>query len=81
MAYRWMLAGGITGAIGISAQWVSFSRTTIAISITVQQLATLVVVGLAPFVFDSKQERLTISLAIGTAAMIAGAVIVVSAGA
>ncbi len=81
MAYRWMLAGGVTGAIGISAQWVSFSRTTIAISITVQQLATLVVVGLAPLVFDAKQERLTISLAAGTAAMIAGAIIVVSAGA
>jgi drug/metabolite transporter (DMT)-like permease len=79
-AYRWMMAGGVTGAIGISAQWVSFSRTTIAISITVQQLATLVVVGLAPFVFDAKQERLTLSLAIGTAAMIAGAVVVVSAG-
>ena len=79
-AYRWMLAGGVTGAIAISAQWVSFSRTTIAISITVQQLATLVVVGLAPLVFDAKQERMTLALAIGTAAMIAGAVIVVSAG-
>jgi len=81
MAYRWMLAGGVTGAIGISAQWVSFSRTTIAISITVQQLATLVVIGLAPIVFDAKQERLTLSLAMGTAAMIAGAVMVVYAGA
>lgn len=80
LAYRWMLAGGVTGAIGISAQWVSFSRTTIAISITVQQLATLVVVGLAPIVFDAKQERLTVSLAVGTAAMIAGAVLVVAAG-
>lgn len=79
-AYRWMLAGGVTGAIGISAQWVSFSRTTIAISITVQQLATLVVVGLAPVIFDAKQERLTVSLAVGTAAMISGAVIVVTAG-
>lgn len=81
MAYRWMLAGGATGAIAITASWVSFSRTTIAISITVQQLATLVVIGLAPLVFDAKQERLTISLAIGTAAMIAGAVLVVSVGA
>jgi len=79
--YRWMLAGGVTGAIGISAQWVSFSRTTIAISITVQQLATLVVVGMAPIVFDAKYERLTRSLATGTLAMITGAVIVVWAGA
>lgn len=79
-AYRWMMAGGVTGAIAISAQWVSFSHTTIAISITVQQLATLVVIGLAPLVFDAKQERMTIALAVGTAAMIGGAVIVVAAG-
>lgn len=78
--YKWMLAGGVTGAVGISAQWVSFSLTTIAISITVQQLATLVVVGFAPIVFDAKLERLTVPLAIGTAAMITGAVVVVWAG-
>ena len=79
-AYMWMLAGGVTGAIGISAQWVSFGLTTIAIAITVQQLATLVVVGLAPIMFDAKLERLNASLAAGTVAMIAGAVIVVWAG-
>lgn len=79
-AYSWMLAGGITGAIGISAQWVSFSLTTIAIAITVQQLATLVVVGGAPLVFDARLERLTAPLLGGTAAMIAGSVIVVWAG-
>lgn len=77
---KWMIAGGVSGAIGISAQWVSFSLTTIAISITVQQLATLVVVGFAPLVFDAKAERLTIPLTVGTAAMITGAVVVVWAG-
>jgi drug/metabolite transporter (DMT)-like permease len=80
-AYRWMLAGGVAGAIGIGAQWVSFSLTTIAIAITVQQLATLVVVGLAPVVFDAKLERLTAPLVGGTFAMIAGSAIVVWAGA
>lgn len=79
-AYKWILIGGVTGAIAISAQWVSFSLTTIAISITVQQLATLVIVGLAPVLFDAKAERLTIPLAVGTAAMITGAVVVVWAG-
>jgi drug/metabolite transporter (DMT)-like permease len=80
-AYRWVIAGGVTGAIGIGAQWVSFGLTTIAIAITVQQLAVLVVVGLAPLVFDAKLERLTGRLVGGTVAMIAGAVIVVWAGA
>lgn len=81
IAYRWMLAGGVTGAIGIGAQWVSFNLTTIAIAITVQQLAVLVVVGLAPVVFDARLERLTTPLLGGTMAMIAGSVIVVWAGA
>ncbi len=81
MAYGWMLAGGVTGAIGIGAQWVSFNLTTIAIAITVQQLAVLVVVGGAPLVFDAKLERLTVSLVGGTFAMIGGSVLVVWAGA
>ena len=46
-----------------------------------RELATLVVVGMAPIVFDAKYERLTRSLAAGTFAMITGAVIVVWAGA
>ncbi|MGI9647933.1 MAG: EamA family transporter [Acidimicrobiia bacterium] len=81
VAYRWMLVGGVTGSIAISAQWISFNVTTIAISFTVQQLAVLVVVGLAPIVFDARLERLSASLAAGTLATIAGSVVVVWAGA
>jgi drug/metabolite transporter (DMT)-like permease len=79
--YRWMLAGGATGAVAISAQWISFDLTTIAVSFTVQQLAVLVVVGLAPVVFDARRERLTAPLLAGTLAVIAGSVMVVWAGA
>ena len=72
-----MALGGTTGAVGIGAQWIAFGLTTIAIAITVQQLAVLVVVGLAPIMFRSALERLNASLLIGTAAMLAGSVMVV----
>ncbi len=79
-AYRWMMLGGLTGAVGIGAQWVSFGLTTVAISFTVQQLATLVIVGLAPVVFDAKFEKLTAPLILGTLAMLGGSAIVVWLG-
>jgi drug/metabolite transporter (DMT)-like permease len=78
--YKWMMLGGLTGAIGIGAQWVSFGLTTIAIAITVQQLATLVIVALAPVIFDAKFEKLTPPLIFGTLAMLGGSAIVVWLG-
>lgn len=79
-ARRWMVIGGVSGSIGIGAQWVSFGLTTIAISITVQQLATLVVVALAPLMFDAKFERVNLLLLLGTGAMLGGSALVVWAG-
>ncbi|HEY5684870.1 MAG TPA: DMT family transporter [Acidimicrobiia bacterium] len=79
-AVLWMVLGGVTGAVGIGAQWVAFGLTTIAIAITVQQLATLVVVALAPIMFDATFERINVLLLTGTAAMLAGSAIVVLAG-
>ncbi len=79
-AVNWMVLGGLTGAIGIGAQWISFGLTTIAIAITVQQLATLIVVALAPIMFDATFERVNALLLSGTAAMLAGSAIVVLAG-
>ncbi len=80
-ALIWMALGGLTGAIGIGAQWVAFGLTTIAIAITVQQLAVLVVVGLAPIMFRSAMERLNATLFIGIAAVMLGsAMVVVSSG-
>lgn len=79
-ALLWMGLGGVTGAIGIGAQWIAFGLTTIAIAITVQQLAVLVVLVLAPIMFRSPMERLTPLLLGGTAAVLAGSALVVLAG-
>ncbi len=80
-ALTWMALGGLTGAVGIGAQWVAFGLTTIAIAITVQQLAVLVVVGLAPIMFRSAIERLNTTLFIGIAAVMLGsAMVVLSSG-
>lgn len=76
-ALPWLALGGVTGAIGIGAQWISFGLTTIAVAITVQQLAVLVVLGLAPIMFKSPIERLTPMLLIGTAGVIVGSAMVV----
>ncbi len=79
-AIKWMMAGGCTGAVAIGAQWLSFDLTTVAIAITVQQLATIVVVALVPFMFHEPVERINVLLLIGTAAMLAGSAVVVLAG-
>jgi drug/metabolite transporter (DMT)-like permease len=78
-AVRWMVLGGVTGAVGIGAQWLSYGLTTIAIASTVQQLAVLVVVGLAPLVFGSK-ERVNGLLLLGTGMLLVGAVLIVQLG-
>lgn len=79
-AVRWMMAGGVAGAVAVSGQWISFGLTTIAIAVTVQQLAILVVVALVPLMFKEPFERMNLHFAAGTAAMLAGSIIVVSIG-
>jgi drug/metabolite transporter (DMT)-like permease len=79
-ARRWMMLGGVSGAVAVSSQWISFTLTTIAIAITVQQLATLVVVALVPLMFKEPFERMNPLFFTGTAAMLAGSVLVVLAG-
>lgn len=76
-ALAWMGLGGATGAVGIGAQWISFGLTTIAVAITVQQLAVLVVVGLAPIMFRSPMEHLNRTLLLGTVAVVLGSLMVV----
>jgi drug/metabolite transporter (DMT)-like permease len=79
-ALKWMALGGLAGALAIAAQWISYDRTSVAIAITVQQLAALVVVGLVPFVFREPIERVTIRLIAGAITMLAGSALVVLAG-
>jgi drug/metabolite transporter (DMT)-like permease len=71
-ARRFMVAGGITGASAIAAQWISFDLTTIAIALSVQQLAALVVVALVPFAFPEPAERLNLLLVAGAVAITGG---------
>jgi drug/metabolite transporter (DMT)-like permease len=80
-ALGWISLGGAVSTLAISAQWLSFGLTTIAISITIQQLSTLVVVALVPLLFHEPFERFNPRFLIGTAAMLGGAAIVVAAGA
>ena len=76
-AVMWTILGGLTGAVAISAQWISFNRTTIAISLSLQQTAVLVVVALAPVMFREPIERINRMLVVGTAAILSGTVLVV----
>lgn len=78
-ATRWMLIGGLSGAIAVSAQWISFDLTTIAIAITVQQLSALLVIALVPLMFKQPFERMNPLFFLGTAAMLGGSVLVVLA--
>ena len=73
----WVVLGGLTGALAISAQWISFNLTTIAIALSLQQTAVLVVVVLAPIMFREPLERLSVPLLFGTAAILAGTTLVV----
>lgn len=79
-ARRWMMLGGVAGVVAVASQWISFTLTTIAIAITVQQLAVLVVVALVPLMFKEPFERMNPLFFTGTAAMLAGSVLVVLAG-
>jgi drug/metabolite transporter (DMT)-like permease len=76
-ALMWVTLGGLTGALAISAQWISFNLTTIAIALSLQQTAVLVVVALAPIMFREPIERLSSRLLVGTAAILAGTTLVV----
>lgn len=79
-ARRWMMAGGGFAAVAVSAQWISFALTTIAVALTVQQLATLVVVALVPLMFKEPFERMNLRFLFGVTVMLAGSMIVVLSG-
>lgn len=78
-AVRWMMVGGVCGAIAVSAQWISFDLTTIAIAITVQQLSILFVMALVPLMFKQPFERMNPLFFVGAVAVLAGSITVVVA--
>lgn len=76
-AVRWMMFGGLCGAIAVSGQWMSFDLTTIAIAITVQQLAVIFVIALVPLMFRQPFERMNRRFFTGAALVLLGATVVV----
>ncbi|MGH8911769.1 MAG: EamA family transporter [Acidimicrobiia bacterium] len=79
-AVGWMVFGGAAGAIAVSAQWISWDLTTVAIAITVQQFAIVVIVALVPLMFKEPFERMNAKFFFGTAAMLVGSIVVVLTG-
>ena len=76
-ALLWIAIGGVCGAIAVSAQWISFDLTTIAIAITVQQLSVIFVIALVPLMFRQPFERMNPRFFVGAALVLSGAVLVV----
>jgi drug/metabolite transporter (DMT)-like permease len=75
-AIRWMMVGGLCGALAVSAQWVSFDLTTIAISITIQQFSVLFVLALVPIMFKQPFERMNPRFFGGAVLVLMGATLV-----
>jgi drug/metabolite transporter (DMT)-like permease len=72
---KW-LAGGSMGALAITAQWTAFGLIPIGVAISLQQLATPVVLFAGPILLSAPAERATPRLIGGTAMVIAGSVLV-----
>lgn len=75
-AIRWIMFGGLCGAVAVSAQWLSFDLTTIAIAITIQQLSVLFVIALVPIMFSQPFERVNPRLFGGAILVLMGATVV-----
>lgn len=76
---RWIALAGVLVAVAIAAQWESYDRITIAVAITLIQLATPVVIVTAPWIVGTEMERATIPMVMGTALIMAGSILVVLA--
>ncbi len=76
----WIVPAGITVAMSIAFQWTAFDLITVAVAITVMQVSAPTVLVLAPIVVGGELERPDLAMVTGSAAVIAGSVIVVLAG-
>jgi drug/metabolite transporter (DMT)-like permease len=74
---RWLLIGGILVAVAIAAQWTALDLVEVNVVVTLQQVATPVVVLVAPFIVGSAIERWTWRLIVGMVAVIAGSTMVI----
>jgi drug/metabolite transporter (DMT)-like permease len=74
---RWILIGGILVAIAIGSQWTALDLVEVNVVVTLQQVATPVVVVVAPFLVGTAIERWTWRLIVGMVAVIAGSTMVI----
>jgi drug/metabolite transporter (DMT)-like permease len=74
---RWILFGGILVAVAIAAQWTAIDLVEVNIVVTLQQVATPVVVLVAPFIVGTAIEQWTWRLILGMVAVIAGSTMVI----
>ena len=74
---RWILIGGILVAAAIAAQWTALDLVEVNVVVTLQQVATPVVVLVAPFIVGTAIERWTWRLIVGMVAVIAGSTMVI----
>lgn len=74
---RWILIGGILVAVAIAAQWTALDLVEVNVVVTLQQVATPVVVLVAPLIVGTAIERWTWRLIVGMVAVIAGSTMVI----
>ena len=74
---RWLLIGGILVAVAIAAQWTALDLVEVNVVVTLQQVATPVVVLVAPFIVGTVIERWTWRLILGMVTVIAGSTMVI----
>ena len=74
---RWILIGGILVAAAIAAQWTALDLVEVNVVVTLQQVATPVVVLVVPFIVGTAIERWTWQLILGMVAVIAGSTLVI----
>jgi drug/metabolite transporter (DMT)-like permease len=75
----WLAAAGVLVAVSIASQWSSYDLIPIAVAITLMQLSAPVVIVTAPLIIGTHLEKITPSLLVGTALVMAGSILVIQA--
>jgi drug/metabolite transporter (DMT)-like permease len=79
-AMPWLTAAAIIMGTATTSQWIAFDLIEISIAVTLMQVATPVVVSVAPIIVGSDMERITGRLVAGMIAVVGGSVVVVLTG-
>ncbi len=75
-SWRWVFSGGLVAAIAVGAQWTALALIPVGAAISLQQIATPLVLVLGPIVLVAPAERATLRLVGGTVLVVAGSVLV-----